>query len=40
VEQAREVRRVALQRARQAGLDDDHAALLADALVGSLVVNG
>ncbi len=40
VAQAREVRRVALQQARQCGLDEEKAALLADAFVGALVVNG
>jgi hypothetical protein len=39
-EQAREVRRVALQQARRSGLDDDKASLLADAFVGALLVNG
>jgi hypothetical protein len=38
VEQAREVRRVALQQAVQSGLDDEKAALLADAFVGALMV--
>jgi hypothetical protein len=40
VEQAREVRRIALQQARQSGLDGEKAALLADAFVGALLVNG
>jgi hypothetical protein len=40
VEQAREVRRVALREAMQSGLDDEKAALLADAFVGALLVNG
>jgi hypothetical protein len=40
VEQAREVRRVALQQATQSGLDEEKAALLADAFVGALLVNG
>ncbi len=40
VEQAREVRRVALQQARQSGLDEEKASLLADAFVGALLVNG
>ena len=40
VEQAREVRRIALQQARQSGLDDEKASLLADAFVGALLVNG
>jgi hypothetical protein len=40
VEQAREVRQVALRQARQSGLDDEKAALLADAFVGALLVNG
>jgi hypothetical protein len=40
VEQAREVRRVAVQQAMQCGLDDEKAALLADAFVGALLVNG
>lgn len=39
-EQAREVRRVALRHALQSGLDDEKAALLADAFVGTLLVNG
>jgi hypothetical protein len=39
-EQAREVRRVALQQARRSGLDDEKASLLADAFVGALLVNG
>ena len=39
-EQAREVRQVALRQARQSGLDDEKAALLADAFVGALLVNG
>jgi hypothetical protein len=37
-EQAREIRRVALQQAKQSGLDDDKASLLADAFVGALLV--
>ena len=40
VEQAREVRRVALRQAKQSGLDDGKAALLADAFVGALLVSG
>jgi hypothetical protein len=40
VEQAREVRQVALQQAMQSGLDPGKAALLADAFVGALLVNG
>jgi hypothetical protein len=40
LEQAREVRQVALRQAMQSGLDDDKAALLADAFVGALLVNG
>jgi hypothetical protein len=40
VEQAREVRRVALEHAKQSGLDDGKAGLLADAFVGALLVNG
>jgi hypothetical protein len=40
VEQAREVRRVAVQQAKQCGLDDEKATLLADAFVGALLVNG
>jgi hypothetical protein len=39
-EQGREVRQVALQTARQAGLGDGEATLLADAVVGALVVHG
>jgi hypothetical protein len=39
-EQAREVRQVALRQARQSGLDDEKAALLADAFVGALLVSG
>ena len=39
-EQAREVRRVALRQAMQSGLDAEKAALLADAFVGALLVNG
>jgi hypothetical protein len=38
--QAREVRRLALRRAKEVGLDDGRAALLADALVGALYVAG
>src|SRR5215469_13510145 len=38
-EDGREVRRIALQRAKQSGLDDERASLLADALVGALLVN-
>jgi len=38
VKQAQEVRRVALQQAVQSGLDDEKAALLADAFVGALMV--
>jgi hypothetical protein len=40
VEQAREVRQLALRQAMQSGLDDQKAALLADAFVGALLVNG
>ena len=40
VAQAREVRQVALRQAMQSGLDDEKAALLADAFVGALLVNG
>ena len=40
VEQAREVRQVALRHAMQSGLDPEKAALLADAFVGALLVNG
>jgi hypothetical protein len=40
VEQAREVRQLALRQALQFGLDDQKAALLADAFVGALLVNG
>lgn len=40
VEQAREVRRVALQQAMRSGLDAEKAALLADAFVGALLVDG
>lgn len=40
VEQAREVRQVALRQAMRSGLDDEKAALLADAFVGALLVNG
>jgi hypothetical protein len=40
VEQAREVRQVALRQAVQSGLDDEKAALLADAFVGALLVDG
>jgi hypothetical protein len=40
VEQARQVRQVALRQAMQSGLDDEKAALLADAFVGALLVNG
>jgi hypothetical protein len=40
VEQAREVRQIALRQAVQSGLDDEKAALLADAFVGALLVNG
>lgn len=40
VAQAREVRRVALQQAIQSGLDEQKAALLADAFVGALLVTG
>jgi hypothetical protein len=39
-ETGREIRRIALQRARQSGIDDERAALLADALVGALFVQG
>ncbi len=39
-DQARAVHRVALQQAKQSGLDDERASLLADAFVGALVVNG
>lgn len=40
VEQAREIRQVALRQAMHSGLDDKKAALLADAFVGALLVNG
>lgn len=40
VEQAREVRQIALRQAMQSGLDGEKAALLADAFVGALLVNG
>jgi hypothetical protein len=40
LEQAREVRQVALRQAIQSGLDDEKAALLADAFVGALLVSG
>jgi hypothetical protein len=40
VEQARQVRQVAMRQAMQSGLDDEKAALLADAFVGALLVNG
>ena len=40
VEQAREVRQVALRQAVRAGLDEEKAALLADAFVAALLVNG
>jgi hypothetical protein len=40
VEQARQVRQVALRQALQSGLDDEKAALLADAFVGALLVDG
>ena len=40
VEQALQVRQVALQQAIRSGLDDGKAALLADAFVGALLVNG
>ena len=40
VQQARDVRQVALRQALQSGLDDKKAALLADAFVGALLVNG
>ena len=40
VEQARQVRRVALEQATRSGLDPDRATLLADAFVGALLVNG
>jgi hypothetical protein len=40
VAQAREVRQVALRQAKQSGLDDEKAGLLADAFVGALLVNG
>jgi hypothetical protein len=39
-EQAREVRRVALQQATRSGLDEEKAALIADAFVGALLVTG
>jgi hypothetical protein len=39
-EQARQIRQVALRQAMQSGLDDEKAALLADAFVGALLVNG
>jgi hypothetical protein len=38
--QAREVRRVALQEATRSGLDEAKSALLADAFVGALLVDG
>src|SRR5215469_11455525 len=38
VDQARAIRSVALQQARQSGLDDEKASLLADAFVGAVVV--
>ncbi len=38
--QAREVRRIALQQAMRSGLEEEKAALLADAFVGVLLVNG
>ena len=40
LEAGRELRRIALERARQSGLDDEKASLLADALVGALFVQG
>jgi hypothetical protein len=40
VEQAREVRRIALRQAMRSGLEEEKAALLADAFVGALLVNG
>ena len=39
-EQGYEVRRVALQQARRLGLDEEQAALLADAFAGALLVGG
>jgi hypothetical protein len=39
-EQGHEVRRVALQQARRLGLDEEKAALLADAFAGALLVSG
>jgi hypothetical protein len=36
----REIHRIALRQARQSGLDDEQASLLADALVGALFVQG
>ena len=39
-EQAREVRRVALQQATRSGLDEEKAALIADAFVGALLATG
>ena len=39
-EQARQIHEVALERGRTLGLDDDRAAMLADAVVGGLVVAG
>jgi hypothetical protein len=39
-EQARHVRDLALDRARDSGMPDDRARLLADSLVGALVVDG
>jgi hypothetical protein len=40
VDQAQEVRQVALRQAMRSGLDHEKAALLADAFVGALLVNG
>ena len=38
-EQVREVRRIALDRAKQTGIDDGQATLLADALAGALIAD-
>ena len=40
MQQARQVRRVALEQATRSGLDPERAALLADAFVGALLVKG
>lgn len=39
VQQARQVRRIALEQATRSGLDPERAALLADAFVGALLVS-